>query len=358
MVSLHTATVLISFFANLACAFIIPVPISRSRHSVLSRLQGRFDCTSLGTRIIGPREVCITQLFPVDREIQASKRSSSRWRTRIPTEVTDRLTNNETPLPFKVKIEQTDDLSRRSTLLVRQINENDVKYAMRLCVVEYGSYVTSLQSSGSNRLISFFEKQWMYYENFGFSIFVSLGLIQRVLRRKISEESIQINGKPSVPSDHNVLCICHISDNGEEEIVGMAEISLQPPDPYRTSGPFVLPLKIKEIISKISDVASPMPYISNVLIDPNFRGLGYSKILMAACEGIAKEWGYNSIYLHVDADTSSGAAAQGLYRSLGYESVIDGKNDKKFNWIGPESIQKGLYIVEGVPLLFLKKDIS
>ena len=309
MVSLHTLTVLIFFFANVACAFIIPASISRSRSSVLSRLQG---WTSLGTRIIGPRG--IRQLFPVDRDIQASNRSSSKQRTRIPTEVTDRLRNNKTHLPFEIKLEQTDDVSRRSTttLLVRQINESDVKYAMRLCVVEYGSYVTSQQSSTSNSLISFFEKQWMYYENFVFSIFVSLGLIQRVLRRKESEESIQINGKPSVPSDHNVLCICHISDNGEEEIVGMAEISLQvsprwyndiffksrlirtasildtctissilliffnakPPDPYRTSNPLVIPLKIKEIISKISGVASPMPYISNVLIDPNFRGLG------------------------------------------------------------------------------------
>lgn len=291
--------------------------------------------------------------------------SWSKRRLPIPPDVISQLEKNEVSLPFKILLQRDEkkvgDTGLVSTLVIRQINEDDVGKAMRLCVLEYGSYSSSSSLSSKNGFAAFMEKQWMYYENFAFSVFVSLGLLQRVMRRKQSEESIQ-NGDDSrtqpIPSDHNVICIAELNDEGEEEIVGIAEISLQPPDPYRTSAPFVIPLEVKKYIAKLSNVPPPMPYISNVLIKREFRGLGYSKILMAACEGIAREWGYTSIYLHVDADVSSGAAAQNLYRGLGYESITDIENNQKFNWIGPEMMQKGLYMVEGVPLLFLKKDVQ
>jgi hypothetical protein len=62
--------------------------------------------------------------------------------------------------------------------------------------------------------------------------------------------------------------------------------------------------------------------------------------------------------LHVDADTNSGKIPQSLYLGLGYEPVIDPEASKKYNWMGPEMFQKGLYMVEGVPLLFLTKNIE
>ena len=80
---------------------------------------------------------------------------------------------------------------------------------------------------------------------------------------------------------------------------------------------------------------------------------------MAACEGLAKSWGYNEAYLHVDADSSSGGPAQNLYNSLGYEPVIDESYNENFTWMGSTpAMNRGLYIVDGVALLFLKKKLS
>ena len=136
----------------------------------------------------------------------------------------------------------------------------------------------------------------------------------------------------------------------------MAEVSLQPPDPTRTAPPFVLPTFVKNLICSLSNVPPPEPYVSNVLVVDGYRGRGYGKVLMAACEGLALEWGYQASYLHVEAGREN--VAQGLYKGLGYEPVINREiQDQKYGWMGPEAMYKGLYVVDGMALLYMKKDL-
>ena len=78
---------------------------------------------------------------------------------------------------------------------------------------------------------------------------------------------------------------------------------------------------------------------------------------MSTCHGIAKKWGYKSVFLHVDADSNSGRAAQQLYRKLGYKPFVTDAYNEQFAWMGIDLKNRGLYIVDGVPLLFLKKDL-
>ena len=118
----------------------------------------------------------------------------------------------------------------------------------------------------------------------------------------------------------------------------------------------------------------PLPYISNVLVRPESRGKGYSRILMAAAEGVARDrirerrrdgGGTDDrpplVCLHVDADSRSGRAAQGLYKALGYVGVPDdriGGRGGKFAWMqGADMLSTGLYMVEDIPLLYMTKEL-
>jgi|AntRauTorckE5430_2_1112549.scaffolds.fasta_scaffold10222_2 ribosomal protein S18 acetylase RimI-like enzyme len=235
-----------------------------------------------------------------------------------------------------------------STIRVKQLQKEEVTEAVGLCLKEYGSYPSSTPESKyplSKALYSAMDD----FDNFLFTFIVLLGLGQRVERREKGDID------SSIPQDHNVVCLYEVGEHENENMIGMAEVSLQPADPSRTSPPFVLPAKVKNAFCSFGLWSKPMPYISNVLVTNEYRGKGYSKILMACCEGLAKSWGFEQVYLHVDADSRSGAPAQGLYRSLGYMPVIDNKYNKNFAWMGIDMVNRGLYIVDGVALLFLKK---
>lgn len=69
---------------------------------------------------------------------------------------------------------------------------------------------------------------------------------------------------------------------------------------------------------------------------------------MAACEGLARSWGCDDVSLHVDADDTSGRAAQGLYRSMGYVGVRNADKEAP----------KDFYVVKGVPLQYLRKNLK
>mmetsp|Transcript_19247 Transcript_19247/g.27070 ORF Transcript_19247/g.27070 Transcript_19247/m.27070 type:complete len:386 (+) Transcript_19247:96-1253(+) len=307
-------------------------------------------------------------LFFGENAHSAENSSKFKQKSRIPPHITEKLEMGEVSLPLTIfpkeevgisssistnSMSLADDkveCQSKKTLIVRQVDKTDLPIVVRMCVQEYGSYST--ESYDNSTISKFLKPLFDYVDNWVFSFVVLLGLTQRVDRRKISEE-----GTGLIRPDHNVICISEVGKNGKEIIVGMAEVSLQPPYAGLTAPPYVAPMVVKEFISFLSGVRPPSPYISNVLISEDYRGLGYSKILMKICEGLAKRWGYNSVYLHVDADLTSGATAQRLYRSLGYRPVIDKSNDQRIKWMGPEMINKGLYIVDGVALLFLKKDL-
>lgn len=272
------------------------------------------------------------------------KASSFKLPSKVPAGVFEDLRSKDISLPFEFQLNKKES----STLVVRQLEKEDVSTAVSMCLKEYGSY-PSTASTKSDVLSKKFDAELTEFENFMFSFIVLIGLGQRVERREKSDVS------QGLPQDHNVILLSTIGPNGEDTPIGMAEISLQPPDPARTSPPFVVPTNLKRIFSFIYGAPDPCPYVSNVLIRDEYRGEGYGKVLMAACEGLAKSWDYDSVYLHVDADPSSGGPAQRLYSSLGYAPVVNNKYNEKFSWMGIDQMNKGLYIVDGVALLFLKK---
>jgi len=266
---------------------------------------------------------------------------------------------NALPIIFEFKEKGTNTYStKKRTIQVRQMELQDLQKCVSITLKEYGQY--SKIQSGQSETMKKIQSILDYLDNFVFSFVVLLGLEQRVTRRMKSDAI------PSLPQDHNVVIISELipNENGDtdEVIFGMAEISLQPPDPSRTAPPFVIPTQLKsffaEFISATKGNKKPLcAYVSNVLITNEYRSKGYSKVLMAACHGLARNWGYTSTYLHVDADAKTGRAAQQLYRKLGYKLFIDKTYNEQFSWMGIESVNRGLYIVDGVPLLFLKKDL-
>jgi GNAT superfamily N-acetyltransferase len=98
--------------------------------------------------------------------------------------------------------------------------------------------------------------------------------------------------------------------------------------------------------------------VTNLLVGDSHRGRGYSKVLLKAVEGLARSWNCGAIYLHVDADTVSGRIPQELYRGLGYKPVIDKRAQRQYEWMAPELMNLGLYVIDEVPLLFLRKDLD
>lgn len=99
----------------------------------------------------------------------------------------------------------------------------------------------------------------------------------------------------------------------------MVEVSLQAPEADKNPPPFPFPLWYKALYGRLTG-SRLQGWVTNLLIDPRYRGSGYSK---PATEGIAKSWGCHYIYLHSDADYRSGKTAQALYKRLGYEVVTD-----------------------------------
>eukprot|EP00978_Attheya_sp_CCMP212_P013952 scaffold35291_cov47-Attheya_sp.AAC.4 len=255
--------------------------------------------------------------------------------------------------------------SAKTTLWVRQLRDEDLAQVVQMCVLEFGSQVPEKKPNMSAQdMIDYVFSQ---YENAILALIIWLGLSQRIQRRVLGDDCIKNQGAESsnmmIPPDHNVVCLSTGNgiDNIEDEVVlGIAEVSLQPLNPERSSPPYVLSHWFKEFMGNMIKDQPWGPYVSNVLVRDECRGAGYSKLLMASCEGLARQWGYDSITLHVDADMVSGEAAQGLYKQLGYKGLVLDKflKKSKFQWMGPEMANLGLYMVEGIPLLYLQKKLN
>lgn len=264
--------------------------------------------------------------------------------------------------------------SHATKMLIRHLEEEDIVGILPELVREFGSLMPQTNSNNRGDNVA------TEVENYLFSMTVLIGLTQRVKRRVKGYPE----GTKSNCPDHNVICIVEqipvISSNPDqpesynEQIVGIGEISWQPPNPNRNAPPFVLPYFTKQILSKFNPstdddgqiVDSPRGYISNVLVWKSRRGLGYARVLMAALEGIAKSWKCQDVRLHVDADEKSGKVAQSLYRNLGYRGVPDRTSTYKkakgervgLEWMGPSMINEGLYMVDGIPLLYMQKSLE
>jgi hypothetical protein len=280
-----------------------------------------------------------------------------------------------TTSPTHISVTNGNTENQASRLLIRHLEIEDIKPILPEIVREFGAIATTTSSSSITTSSKLGDEIATWIENFLFSFTVLVGLDQRVERRK---KGYDIN--KNLPPDHNVICLVEVTpvtnENGNsettyytEQIVGIAELSWQPPNPTRNAPPFVLPYFVKTLISRFTPNSNgekeadesklPKGYISNVLTWKTRRGLGYSRVLMAALEGIAVRWGCDDIRLHVDADEISGKVARALYWSIGYEAVPDkGNNKLGYEWMGPSMANQGLYLVEGVPLLYLRKSLN
>jgi ribosomal protein S18 acetylase RimI-like enzyme len=282
---------------------------------------------------------------------------------------------NVPPFPYSIdllpKKANDETVSNQATkLVVRHLEEEDIVNILPEVVREFGSLMSSTPNEPGDEVAT-------QIENYLFSLTVLIGLTQRVKRRIKGYPTVETGTKSNYP-DHNVICIVEqiptLSQPGvyTEQIVGIGEISWQPPNPNKNAPPFVLPYFIKRILAKFTPnvdengnvLDSPRGYISNVLVYKSRRGLGYANILMAALEGIAITWGCKDVRLHVDADEKSGNVAQSLYRKLGYNGVPDRASPKKksdklgYEWMGPSMANEGLYMVDGIPLLYMQKPLE
>ena len=294
--------------------------------------------------------------------------------------------------PYEVDLTGNTDWTAVRGLLVRSVEDertnDDIEQCVRMCVAEFGTPPPAprgLPGQAIRDPPTPLEELGRRGENLMLSETVRLGMRQRVARRKVPAG----RARP----DHHVVCVSEVMEDGTEQLAGMAEVSLQVPDPEKINGPLVAPLGAKEAMGRLRERArgpagrrqlgtEPLPYVSNVLVRPGCRGRGYARILMAAAEGVVRSWKrleereggkggprrgggrpagiggpVGPVYLHVDADSISGRAAQGLYRSLGYEAVADERprEEGAFAWMGADMMNTGLYMVDGVPLLYLRK---
>ncbi len=307
-------------------------------------------------------KMCFEKIeFPYIIELQKNKKEPSSGGYPSPSELIQNMISSDDKGKKEIGGKTEEVIEKR--LILRHLEDEDLPVALRLIIREYGSYTSKTQEK-NNAFLKWVESSFNYYENYVFTWIVGLGLLQRIKRRK-EGDSNHVENKPSFIPDHNVICIEEetivLRGDGtsipQRQIIGMAELSVQPCNPERTSPPYVLPMSVKKIMGQTT------AYVSNVLITNEFRGLGYSKFLMYTCEGIARSWGYGSIFLHVDASVTSGKAAQGLYLGLGYQPVTSEVGQKNINdkWTfitGPNMMNRGVYMVEGVPLLYLKKDLE
>ena len=322
-----------------------------------------------------------TQYDVKPRNEQQHRWSSGGSFFRIPTAKLDFIRNGfgdqvdlspPFPYPIDMMMPPTTDNKRDNDwpdrLILRHLEDEDIISILPEIVREFGSLsipTTNTPEQPGNALST-------KIENFLFSLTVLIGLTQRVERRK--KGYLSADARP----DHNVVCLVeripkdrsNRSDNDDgkttilytEQIVGIAELSFQPPNPSVNAPPFVLPYFVKQLICNIGG-ADPVGYVSNVLVWKTRRGRGYSHVLMAALEGIAKLWQCNDIRLHVDAGEHSGRIARDLYWNLGYDGVPDRGTTRKdgtvgYEWMGPCLAHQGLYLVDGVPLLYLRKSLK
>lgn len=80
------------------------------------------------------------------------------------------------------------------------------------------------------------------------------------------------------------------NDCQDHQLIGIIEIGLDHPLQETEIKP--------SLLASIVPSAEPQrAYISNVILDPKYKGGGYTKLFMQCCENLTKEWGYNELNL-------------------------------------------------------------
>lgn len=155
----------------------------------------------------------------------------------------------------------------------------------------------------------------------------NLQLIGRFFDRLIITRLIQLSIRMKLSAtEDSFVYVAKFGNGFREDCVAMIEVSLQPVLRERNPPPFPLPLSMKKLIASAYDTEL-QGWITNLLVVPEFRGVGYSKLLVAASEAVAELlWNCQSVHLHCDADPISGSIPRQLYRSMGYNELADGRS--------------------------------
>jgi ribosomal protein S18 acetylase RimI-like enzyme len=151
-------------------------------------------------------------------------------------------------------------------------------------------------------------------DNFGDSSNSGLGfLLNQVFKKQITDGfSARIQVSTSTDgADHNVFVLADDAMSGDRfnGLRGLIELSLQPCTGDKA------PAMPVSLASKRLSKAPLRPYISNLVIDSRFRRRGHAQKMIKVCEDRGREWGYDQVFLHVDAEEPSAVA---LYDKLQY----------------------------------------
>lgn len=304
-------------------------------------------------------------------------KSEANRRRALASETLDILQSPNITLPLIIQFgDNDDDKNNDEQLILRLMVPDDLRSVVPLCVNEFGTGPTMGLNQIPWRDLTKIPAWW---DRFYFERMVSWALrAKMVANQDIFSGTTKIK---EIVEDPAMLVLCrrirrqikydqgggHALNNAqkqqqqsldfEDRVVGMVELSLQPPEFDKNPPAFPIPRWIKEGYSNAKNLGPLQGWVTNLLIAPTCRGIGYSKILMKATEGIARAWGCKYIYLHADADIRSGRVPQKLYESLGYEVVSGGCGNDDFTWAGLDRLS-AIRMVDGAALLCFSKRLE
>lgn len=317
----------------------------------------------------------------------------------------EQLSSDNLCLPWKTTATKTSNSetaeiggggSSSDHLIVRLVEWSDIPALTDMCVQEYSSKPSTLE-----KLV----------DRWSLACLVAISTALKIVMNTAPLKKIQnppvLNG--ITIDDHAVIVLTKSTqlqqcgdDNNRDiyELIGMIEVSRQPVLPDRIPPPWPLPLWLKQLYCRWNATTKAngerndsvdnsymidlQGWITNLLVAPRYRGRGYSKLLVSACEGVAKSplWKCRSIHLHCDADPVHGKVAQRLYEGLGYQPaaslmmrrlmMMNHNNDShqllrqsastNLSWMamsGPDTLLcSSVVVIDDVPLLHLQKDLD
>lgn len=261
------------------------------------------------------------------RPANIEKALSNTWKVPRSINLSDLASND---LPWRLELEQNAGNKASGaapTLTIRTLQMADVETISEMCVQEYSTGRATFPLDNILLIGDWIDRHGL-----------------RILVDVTSRIKVDVS-----PKDHAILVACI-----NETIVGMVEVSRQPVIPDRNPEPFPMPLVVKRAYAAAVTGSALQGWITNLLIVPEHRGGGYSKVMVAACERVASSWECTSMHLHCDADENDGRISQALYRGLGYQTLRETAD--AFSWMNG-ALPASVFAVQGVPLLYLRKDL-
>jgi hypothetical protein len=236
-------------------------------------------------------------------------------------------------------------------LTIRLMEFNDIESIVTMNVQEYGSGPAYFPWSNLSLMETWIDRQYIRW-------LVDITCRIKLFNYLMEDDSsfTSSSSSSSRVQDHAILV--GVLNDEKHTLVGMIEVSLQPLNPQITPSPIPIPIDIKRALAVMTTQTSQLVgWITNLLIVPQYRGYGYSKFLVTASEHMAKShWNCTSIHLHCDADPITGMVPQKLYTQLGYRSPnLPSTTTRQTS--GMDTLSPYIVEIEGVPLLYLRKDV-